>query len=236
MHLEKYAEDREKLAAAPLAAAIPLAGKLLWGGLTALGLYEGGKQMYSGGKKLMRGERGGLGDLAGGALMAGFSAVPSWGAAGGIKALGRIGAAAGSTKAVPLATKALRASHTIGKPFQRGAERLGGAMLSPFSAALGWKPGAGAKAMAGSIGGAVGIPMALNAAENTVRGAPKPTMHVGPGNAFSGGGFGGGNAAFPMREITTPAQVAPQHTFMQPNSNMWNMPPGVQFGGGYGQS
>ena len=98
MHLEKYAEDREKLAAAPLAAAIPLAGKLLWGGLTALGLYEGGKQMYSGGKKLMRGERGGLGDLAGGALMAGFSAVPSWGAAGCIKALGRIGAAAGSTK------------------------------------------------------------------------------------------------------------------------------------------
>jgi len=77
---EKTAMEKEAVLPA-LAGAAALGGKLLMGGLTALGLYEGGKGIYEGVKNRN------LGQAAGGALTAGLSVLPFTGAG---KAIGRI--------------------------------------------------------------------------------------------------------------------------------------------------
>jgi hypothetical protein len=68
-------ENMEKQAIAIL----PLA----FGALAAMGIYSGAKNMYEGFKKIKRGKKGGGWQMAGGALQAGISTVPTLGGFGG---------------------------------------------------------------------------------------------------------------------------------------------------------
>ena len=174
-----------KEAFAPLAL-LPLAGKLLCGGIAAHGLYTGGKDIASGAGKMMRGEEGGLSDMASGAFFAGTSMMPTYGLGKGIKSLGALGRVSGIAGGGNLARKAMGATKTInaiGKPIENVVQGLGSAVLKPLSYATKWKPGAMSKDVAGMMVGGIGVATGADVVETGVRSLtgtlPPPQMPQG---------------------------------------------------------
>ena len=157
-----------------------LGGKLLWGGFAAHQVYTGSKDIVSGAGKMMRGEEGGLSDMASGAFTAGTSLIPTYGLGKGIKAVGSLGRVSGIAGGGTFARKAMgltKSINTIGKPIENVLQGIGGAALKPLSYATKWKPGALSKDMAGTLVGGIGVSLGADAIETGARsltGAPTP--------------------------------------------------------------
>ena len=163
-----------------------LALKVGMGAWAAHGVYSGGKDIATGAGKLMRGEEGGLGDMASGAFTAGISMMPTYGLGKGIKSLGALGRVSGIAGGGSLARKAMGATKTInaiGKPIEHAVQGLGSAVLKPLSYATKWKPGALAKDMAGTMAGGIALTTGADVVETGARSLtgtlPPPQMPQG---------------------------------------------------------